>query len=156
MSARRKEWESGLTDNAVVTGIAGQARQFIVPKRVARFARLAATVELGSIDVRREFDVRTANATLEGLLSHGEPGRADNTCTGVPHTPREVVDTLAELTGHCLQFRQDPAFMRPNEVARLEGAAARLQAPQVRRVVEPHGCALRHTLSAMLESGVAR
>ncbi len=106
----------------------GQAASFIVPKLVACFAARAPEVELGNIDVAREFnDVRLAAEALCLLLEHGQPGEVYNVCTGVTHTVRAVIDRLGALTGHRVEVRTNPGFVRANEIARLCGSPEKLR-----------------------------
>jgi UDP-glucose 4-epimerase len=51
-----------------------------------------------------------------------------NICSGVGHSLREILADLAELSGHRLEIRVNPAFVRANEVVRLVGSPDRLRA----------------------------
>ncbi len=105
----------------------GQATSFLVPKLVAHFARCDAGIELGNLDVEREFnDVRmVCNAYLQ-LLQHGEPGEIYNVCTGRPVALQEMLNTLTALAGHSMAVVVNPAFVRANEIRRLCGSPAKL------------------------------
>jgi nucleoside-diphosphate-sugar epimerase len=108
------------------TGV-GQAESFLIPKIVAHFRRRAEVIELGNIDVERDFgDVRDVAETYADLLDHGAIGGAVNICTGRSSGLRQVVETCAALTGHQLRIEQNPAFMRASEVRKLIGDATRL------------------------------
>jgi len=48
-----------------------------------------------------------------------------------------VINTLARITGHQIQVDENPAFVRANEIHRLCGNPAKLQALLTR-----HGCTL--------------
>ena len=110
------------------TGV-GHDDRFIVPKLVRHFAERRATIELGNIDVRREFnDVRSVCAAYLGLAKTGAPGEAYNICSGRVHSLVEVIDRLTELTGHRIDVRVNPKFVRQNEVQTLCGDAGKLQA----------------------------
>lgn len=105
----------------------GQALNFVIPKLVSHYARRAAVVELGNLNVEREFnDVRMVCDAYLALLAHGEPGEVYNVCSGQPHTLQHVIDMLAELSGHTLEPRVNPAFFRPNELHRLCGDPRKL------------------------------
>lgn len=106
----------------------GQALNFVIPKLVSHYARRAATVELGNIQVEREFnDVRMVCDAYLTLLAHGQAGEVFNVCSGQPYTLQTVMDTLADLTGHALQAQVNPAFVRANEVQRLCGDPSKLR-----------------------------
>lgn len=106
----------------------GQAPQFVIPKLVSHYARREPSVELGNLDVEREFnDVRLVCEAYLALLDHGVSGEIYNVCSGQPHTLQEVITTLAALSGHQLGTRVNPAFVRANEVRRLCGDGAKLK-----------------------------
>lgn len=107
----------------------GQAPQFLIPKLVHHFKTKAPKVELGNLHVEREFnDVRMVCDSYLRLLKNGEPGQIYNVCTGKPYTLQHVIDSLVCITGHHLQVEVNPAFVRANEVHRLCGNPAKLEA----------------------------
>lgn len=109
------------------TGV-GQAESFLIPKLVAHFARAAAFVELGNLDVEREFnDVRFVCDAYLKLLDKAVPGEVYNVCSGNPVTLKSVIELLRKISGHELEVRVNPAFVRANEVHRLCGVPAKLE-----------------------------
>jgi nucleoside-diphosphate-sugar epimerase len=109
------------------TGL-GQAASFVIPKLVAHFARRAESVELGNLDVEREFnDVRFVCEAYLRLLHQATPGEVYNICTGKPVTLKAVLALLGQITGHPLQVKVNPAFVRANEIHRLCGSPAKLE-----------------------------
>ncbi len=100
----------------------GQELQFLIPKLVNHFARRAPRIEIGNLNVEREFnDVRMVCEAYLRLLERGAPGQTYNVCSGQPYTLRHVLATLEELTGHKMDVEINPAFVRANEVHRLCG-----------------------------------
>ncbi len=109
------------------TGV-GQAEQFLVPKIVSHFARREPVMELGNIEVSRDFgDVRAVVSAYRQLLQLPAQGEVVNVCTGRGHTLTEIVRMCSALTGHELDVRVNPAFVRPNEVKVLLGSNERLR-----------------------------
>ena len=105
----------------------GQDASFVIPKLVAHFARRAEAVELGNLDVEREFnDVRFVCEAYLQLLQKAVPGEVYNICTGQPVALRAVLALLTEITGHQLQVKVNPAFVRQNEIHRLCGSPQKL------------------------------
>lgn len=105
----------------------GQDESFIIPKLVAHFARRAPAVELGNLDVEREFnDVRFVCEAYLRLLQDAAPGEVYNICTGKPLTLRSVIDLLKRMTGHELQINVNPKFVRNNEIKTLCGDPTKL------------------------------
>jgi len=131
------------------TGVGHDAR-FVIPKLVAHFARRAESVELGNLDVEREFnDVRTVCDAYLRLLQHGQPGQTYNICSGQPVALRRAIDTLKHLTGHDLRIMQNPDLVRANEVRHLCGNPAKLEAC----IGKLRHLGLEETLRWMLSAG---
>jgi GDP-6-deoxy-D-talose 4-dehydrogenase len=109
------------------TGV-GQSERFLIPKIVAHFRKKAPVIELGNIDVARDFsDVRfVAQAYVRLLHSPAAHGQAYNLCSGLAYTITEVLAMLTELTRHKIEVRVNPAFVRANEVKLLRGDRTRL------------------------------
>jgi nucleoside-diphosphate-sugar epimerase len=107
----------------------GQSPQFLVPKLVEHFAERRPTIELGNLDVVRDFsDVRAVVEAYVRVLSVEQPPSVVNLCSGVGRSLRQIVDDLTELSGHRIEIRVNPAFVRASEVHRLVGSAATLRA----------------------------
>lgn len=127
----------------------GQAESFVIPKLVAHFAQRTETVELGNIDVEREFnDVRFVCEAYLRLLEKALPGEVYNICSGKPVTLKFVLDLLRQITDHHPQVKANPAYMRNNEIHRLCGSPAKLFGV-VGNISLP---ALQDTLRWMLDS----
>lgn len=127
----------------------GQASNFLVPKIVEHFARREPSIELGNIDVARDFsDVRYVVRAYEALLDSDATSETVNVCTGTPYTLREILSAASDLTGHKLQVNINPAFVRQTDVKVLAGSPAKLRAlvPQVQAI--PFMDTLRWMLAA--------
>jgi nucleoside-diphosphate-sugar epimerase len=108
------------------TGV-GQASNFVIPKIVSHFIKKAASIELGNMDVEREFnDVRFVCDAYLKLLYQAQLGEAYNICTGYPIALVNVIDTLTTLTGHSIQVNINPLFVRSNEIKQLYGSPLKL------------------------------
>jgi nucleoside-diphosphate-sugar epimerase len=108
------------------TGV-GQGAQYLIPKIVAHYRQGARAIELGNIDVVRDFlDVRDVASIYRQLLDTAPIGATFNACSGRGHSLAEVIDMLAELAGYRIDITVNPAFVRANEVKRLVGSRERL------------------------------
>lgn len=106
----------------------GQAENFLIPKIVSHFKRQAPFIELGNLDVSREFsDVRAVVYAYAELLKLSPRGETINICNGTPYTLREVIGLAESITGHTIDIRSNPAFVRANEVRTLVGDARKLK-----------------------------
>lgn len=109
------------------TGV-GQADNFLLPKIVKHFREKAGKIELGNLDVWRDFsDVRSLVAAYRGLLEAKPFGQFVNVSSGNTHSLREVIDMCRTITGHDLTVEVNPAFVRANEVKTLCGDNRRLK-----------------------------
>lgn len=108
------------------TGV-GQSPQFLLPKIVGHFQRRAPVIELGNLDVWRDFsDVRTVALAYAALLHKPAPGEVFNICSGQAYSLREVLALMAQIAGYEIEVRVNPAFVRAQEVQRLQGDARKL------------------------------
>jgi nucleoside-diphosphate-sugar epimerase len=130
------------------TGV-GQARTFLIPKLVDHFDRRAPYVNLGNLDVEREFnDVRFVCDAYLKLLDNAVPGEIYNVCSGKPYSLRSVLELLQTITGHQLQVGVNPDFVRANEVYRLCGSSVKLS----NCIGSLEHISLQNTLEWMLEN----
>lgn len=108
------------------TGV-GHDNRFVVPKIVEHFATKAAYIELGNLDVLREYnDVRMICDAYLKLLKNGLVGETYNVSTGRSYALNEVIQLMADISGHVLEVRVNPAYVRANEVHLLSGSADKL------------------------------
>lgn len=131
------------------TGI-GQAKHFLVPKIVAHTRRRAALIELGNLDVARDFcDVRQVVLAYRRLLeTQSAIGETLNVCSGKAYTLQYVLDQAAEISGHRMEVRTNPAYVRQADVKSLFGSRDKL----VRLIGELEPLELHETLRWMLET----
>jgi len=80
------------------------------------------------------------------LLSSPVSSEIVNLASDRPIALRELLETLEGITGHRLEVRVNPKFVRANEIPRLSGATARLS-----RIIDlPRNYSLEETLRWML------
>lgn len=126
----------------------GQSDQFIIPKIVSHTKARAAEIELGNLEVARDFnDVRFFAEALARLVETPQAsGQTVNICSGRAVMLTELLDLVAELSGHKMEVRTNPSFVRAQEVGRLWGDDRLLQ-----KLVGPiSGPSLSDTLDWML------
>ena len=134
----------------------GQDVNFVIPKLLDHFARRAPAISLGNLDVEREFnDVQMVCDAYLQLLQHGDPGETYNVCSGQPYTLQHVIDLLTHITGHRIKVGVNPAFVRANEVHRLCGSPAKLQALLASKGRALDNPTLEDTLRRMLAAQAA-
>ena len=107
----------------------GQSSEFLIPKIVEHTRRRAPSIELGNLDVARDFsDVRTVVEAYAQLLDAPRAiGETFNICSGRAVSLGEILEMIRAITGHCFDVRVNPALVRANEVRTLSGNAAKLE-----------------------------
>jgi nucleoside-diphosphate-sugar epimerase len=130
------------------TGV-GQDDRFLIPKLVNHFANKASSIQLGNIEVEREYnDVRFVCEAYLKLLNLGRAGEAYNVCSGRAVSINNLLEMLESITGHKIIVNIDPVLVRKNELHSLYGDASKLEAC-IRSI---HHGRLEETLGWMLEA----
>ncbi|MCD6026100.1 MAG: GDP-mannose 4,6 dehydratase [Solimicrobium sp.] len=114
------------------TGV-GHAVQFLLPKIISHVQRGASVIELGNLEVTRDFsDVRVVvqyyRRLIESTRSGNLRGEVFNICTGRAYTLAQILATITEISGHCFEIKINPALERVNEVKVLIGNPSKLLA----------------------------
>ena len=110
------------------TGV-GHDLRFVIPKVIDHFARKALVIELGNLDVYREYnDVRQVCDAYLKLLDKGVVGEIYNVCSGRAVSLREVLALMTEISGWQPEVRVNPGFVRANEIHALTGSPEKLTA----------------------------
>ena len=109
------------------TGI-GQSTDFIIPKIVQHVRERAKVIELGNLDVARDFsDVRfVAQACLRLIDTPAAIGEKINLCSGRAYTLAEILDITKKIANHDFDVVINPQFMRKNEIKSLWGSRQKL------------------------------
>ena len=130
----------------------GQAAHFLVPKIVQHIKKRAAVIELGNINVSRDFsDVRDIAVIYAQLLTHwpaqAVSGSIINVGSGEAVSLKAIIHRLEKMANHTLTINVNPAFVRSNEIPELKACTQRLNAwvPGLKRY------SLDQTLADMLE-----
>ncbi|MDQ5911105.1 MAG: Epimerase [Pseudomonadota bacterium] len=107
----------------------GQDERFLLPKIVGCYRRRESFIELGNLDVIRDFsDVRFVVEAYRRLLDSPVVGETVNICSGQGVALGEVITTMNRIAGYAIEVRVNPAFVRTNEVHRLIGSNRKLLA----------------------------
>lgn len=106
----------------------GQSTDFLLPKIVSAVKRRVPVLELGNLDIERDFsDVRVVADCYARLLETGFAGEVVNVCSGKGQTLLSAVDHLQAISGYRPRIEVNPAFVRSNEIRRLIGSRTRLE-----------------------------
>jgi nucleoside-diphosphate-sugar epimerase len=108
------------------TGV-GQADKFLIPKLVTHFQQNKPEIELGNLNVIRDFsDVRFVSAAYRQLIENALPGEAYNICSGQGCTLASIIADLNDIAGYKIDVAVNPDFIRENEVKELVGDNGKL------------------------------
>ena len=126
----------------------GQSTRFLIPKIVDHFKRRENVIELGNVDVYRDFsDVRNVAWCYGQLAVKPAPGEVFNISSGVGTSIMKVISHLEDLTGHHIEVSVNPKFVREREVRALTGDSTKLW----NHIGQPEQISIRETLQWMLD-----
>lgn len=108
--------------------VVGQCEHYPLPKIVAHFRRRARVIELGILDIERDFsNVCVVAHCYTRLIEVGPADKIYNVCSGPSHTLMDVLAMMARVSGYMSEIRVSTAFVCANEVERLHGSRHRLE-----------------------------
>ena len=109
------------------TGV-GQSTDFLLPKIAAHFREKAPVIELGNLEVSRDFsDVRVIAHAYRRLLEERPSGEIINICSGRATSLKKILGIAESITGHRIEVRVNPSFIRKNEIKSLWGDPGKLR-----------------------------
>lgn len=130
----------------------GQALNFVTAKILDHFRRRAPFIELGNLDVARDFsDVRDVAETYRRLIDIDAASDIVNVCSGRAYPLQNVIGTLEAITGHEINVRVNPAFVRPNDPKLVRGSTARLEQIIGKRHLREFNSTLRWMVEGWVE-----
>lgn len=109
------------------TGL-GQNEQFLIPKIVSHFRRQAPYIELGNLEVSRDFSaIQDVVACYLALLETDIRSEVVNICSGVATSLKQVIDLMNTLAGYTIEVRVNPDLIRTHEIPILRGDSTKLK-----------------------------
>ena len=104
------------------TGI-GQSDNFLIPKIVKHYAQRKKVIELGNLDVIREFnDIDFVCNIYEKLLNCKSNSITVNICSGRGVALMDIIDIMNKIAGYEIEVRVNPKFVRANEIKKVVGS----------------------------------
>lgn len=127
----------------------GQPEHFVIPKIVSHFKRNAAKIELGNLEVEREFNsVEFACEVYLRLMTCAHQSQVVNLCSGHGVKLKTLLEQMADIAGYTINIEVNPAFVRANELPKLVGSVKKLTTI-IKKL--PHN-SLKETLETMFFS----
>lgn len=108
------------------TGV-GQESHFLIPKIVSHFKENKKTIELGNIDVYREFNsVEFVVRSYLELVISDLKSEIINVCTGNAINIKSILSKMKKLAGYEIEVRINPVYVRKNEIKILKGSPEKI------------------------------
>ena len=106
----------------------GQNKKFLVPKIVSHFTDGITEIELGNINIARDFtDVRViCQYYVKLLLEPKAVGETINLCSGRLITLSSILKEASKITGRYINIKIDPEFVRTSDIMELRGNPEKL------------------------------
>lgn len=106
----------------------GQHPNFVVPKLVNAYREKKPGIQLGNLDVSRDFsDVRDVVSAYLQLLDSDTSNETVNICSGKATSLAEILAMLNELAGYQMNVESVDSLKRGNEIITLYGSPAKLE-----------------------------
>ncbi len=126
-----------------------QNENFVIPKILKHFKEKRDVIELGDIDVKREFnDIRFVIECYKRLMFSNVKNQIVNVCTGKAVSLREVLKVFEEIFGYEIKVVKNEKFIRKNEIKVLKGSFKKLFS----LIEKPKIYSLKETLREIIEA----
>lgn len=108
------------------TGI-GQENNFLIPKIVSHFKENKKEIELGNIDVYREFNnVDFVVRCYTKLMISNIKSEIVNVCSGHAINIKKIIHIMENIAGYTIKVKINPEFVRKNEIKMLKGSSKKI------------------------------
>jgi GDP-6-deoxy-D-talose 4-dehydrogenase len=108
------------------TGI-GQESHFLIPKILSHYKQNKQEIDLGNIDVFREFnDVNFVVKSYTKLLLSNVKSEIVNVCTGKALSVKSILEAMSDIAGYKIKVNINPLFVRSNEIQTLKGSTNKM------------------------------
>lgn len=128
-----------------------QANNFLVPKIIQAAKTKQSVIELGNLDISRDFsDVRdVANFYFELIQNKTNGLSIFNICSGQAHSLQDILEYAQQAANHRFdEVKVNPAFVRSNEIKLLLGDPSLLN----KHLLNPKRHTLIETIEWMMKS----
>lgn len=107
----------------------GQDLRFLIPKIVDHYRSNKRNVELGNLDVSRDFsDVHDIAQGYLSLFESNAKSEIVNLCSGKVFQLRDIIDMMNQIANYQIEVTVNPQFVRKDEIKELCGDNRKLKA----------------------------
>lgn len=108
------------------TGV-GQAEHFLIPKIVSHYKKNKKTIELGNLDVSREFnDISYICEIYKKLLQSDCRSEVVNLSSNTAIKLLDIIKMMNDIAGYTIKVEVNQAFVRKDDIASLSGSTTKL------------------------------
>ena len=108
------------------TGV-GQSDNFLIPKIINHFRDSKKVIELGNLDVSREFnDITFVCEVYKRLLESSISGETVNICSGRGVKLLNIIDMMNHIAKYNIEIKVNQNYIRKDEIKSLTGSAKKL------------------------------
>ncbi len=130
------------------TGI-GQAEKFLIPKIIKHFKENKKEIELGNLNVSREFnDINFVCEVYNRFLECDANSTVVNIASNRGIKLLDVIDMMNNIASYKIKVKVNPAFVRKNEIKSLTGSSKKL----FNTIGSVEQCSFVQTLKKMYET----
>jgi nucleoside-diphosphate-sugar epimerase len=105
----------------------GQDPKFLIPKIVQHVKDKKENIELGNIDIYRDFsDVRDIINYYAKLMFNEEALGIFNLCSGTVYSVRDIISMVQVIADYKIKIQVNPMFVRDNDIKKLVGDNSKL------------------------------
>lgn len=105
----------------------GHGEQFVIPKIAKAFKNKEENLELGNLDVYREYNsIKYVCEAYYKLMRSEVDLEIVNIASGKTYSLHQILDIFSKKAGHKLQIKVNQKFVRTNELKSLEGSVEKL------------------------------
>jgi GDP-6-deoxy-D-talose 4-dehydrogenase len=105
----------------------GHGEQFVIPKIARAFINKEKSLELGNLDVYREYNsIAFVCEVYFKLMTSNSNAEIVNIASGNTHSLNEVISLFEKETNHKISIKINQMFVRKNEIIRLGGDTKKL------------------------------
>jgi nucleoside-diphosphate-sugar epimerase len=105
----------------------GHGEQFVIPKIAKAFINKEKQIELGNLDVYREYNsIKFVCEVYANLLESETTSEIVNIASGNSYSLKEIITKFEEKSGHKMEVKINPDFVRKDEIKILKGDVSKL------------------------------
>mgnify|MGYP003601697609 CR=1 FL=1 len=106
----------------------GHGEQFVIPKIAKAFVNKDKAIELGNLDVYREYNsIEFVCEAYSRLLETETSSAIVNIASGNVYSLNDILNKFQEKSGHKMEVKVNPNFVRKDEIKTLKGDISKLK-----------------------------